>query len=633
MPQSSFKERIQYKFENLIASGPMAMIGFLAILSAIIVVIAGVFIALTGIPNSDGEQMGLIESIWQSFMRAVDAGALGADNGWPLRIVMLIVTIGGLFILATLIGVLTSGLEDKLDDLRKGKSKVLEENHTLILGFSSKIFSIIEELIIANENQSNAKIVILADQDKVEMEDEIREKIEDFKTTQVIVRSGSPLESSSIHVVNPYEAKSIIILSPEDVENPDTHVIKSVLAITNSKKRKKGKYHIVAEITDMENLEAAELVGGDEASYIFSEDLISRVTAQTCRQSGLSLVYAELMKFEGDEIYFHHEPKLIGRNFGDVLFQYRTSSIFGIHTKDGEILINPPMDTVFNIGDEVIAISEDDDTVILQDDVDYDIQEEFIQSGETSVLKKERTLILAWNEKGERIIEELDNYVAPESEVLVVADNPAIEEQLNQLQHQLNNQQLSFLEGDINNRATLNKLQVENFDHIIVLSYTEGLDIQDSDAKTLICLLHLRNISEQAGKEFSIVSEMLDIRNKELAEVAKADDFIVSDNLISLMLTQMSENDSLKKVYDILFEAEGSEIYLRPAGDYITLEQELDFYTALAAAKAKGEIAIGYRLSKDFRNSDANYGIRLNPDKLEKIKFTEGDMLIVLAED
>jgi hypothetical protein len=35
---------------------------------------------------------------------------------------------------------------------------------------------------------------------------------------------------------------------------------------------------------------------------------------------------------------------------------------------------------------------------------------------------------------------------------------------------------------------------------------------------------------------FSIVSEMLDLRNRELMESAKVDDFIVSDHLVSLML-------------------------------------------------------------------------------------------------
>ena len=633
MPQATFKEKIQYKFENILAAGPIAMIGLLAVLSLIIVIIAGIFIAITGIPNSDGETMGLIESTWQSFMRAVDAGALGADNGWPLRIVMLVVTIGGLFILATLIGVLTSGLEDKLDNLRKGKSKVLESDHTLIVGWSPKIFSIIEQLVIANENLKDAKIVVLADEDKVEMEDDIREKIEDLKTTRIIVRSGSPLEPSAINIANPNEARSIIVLSPEDAENPDTHVIKAVLAITNGKKRKEGKYHIVAEISDLNNVEAAELVGGDEAVYVLSEDLISRVTAQTCRQSGLSLVYSEMLKFEGDEVYFNQEDSLVGKSFKDSLYMYETSSVFGVFTKDNEILVNPDSNRIYEAGDAVIAISEDDDTIILSGKTAFNIEEGKIQNSVPESLKQERTLVLGWNDKGIKIIEELDNYVASGSEIVVLAEADELKEKLEKLSGQITNQKITFIPGDINDRATLESLKVETFDHIIVQSYIEDMDIQESDAKTLICLLHLRNFSEKLNKEFSIVSEMMNIKNKELAEVAKADDFIVSENLVSLMLTQLSENKHLKKVYDILFEADGSEIYLKPASSYVTLGEPVNFYTVLEASQQRAEVAIGYRKNKDSRDSDANFGVMLNPDKSEKVTFQEGDKIIVLAED
>ena len=633
MEKISFKEKIQYKFENIISSGPLAMIGFLAILSGIIVVVAGVVISLFGIPNSEGEQMSLFESVWQSFMRAVDAGALGADNGWALRLIMLLVTLGGLFILAALIGILTSGLENKLNELRKGKSKVLESGHTLILGFNSKIFTIVQELIIANENQNDAKIVILANEDKVEIEDKIREKITDFKTTNVIVRSGSPSDIAAIDICNPNEAKSVIVLSPEHVNNPDTHVIKSVLALTNNKKRKKGKYHIVAEITDNANIEAATLVGGDEAKYIFTQRFVSRITAQICRQSGLSLVFDELLQFEGDEIYFQHEPTLAGRKFGEVLFQYRNSSIIGIHTKAGNILINPPMDTVFNKEDEIIAISEDDDTIILEDNIEFKIDKNSFALSEKTKQKEERTLILGWNEKGKRIVKELDDFLTPGSNTVVVSINAQTEEDLKILQGKVNNQALEHVYGDIGSRATIDKLEVENFDHIIVLSYTDGIDIEDSDAKTLICLLHLRTISEQMGKSFNIVSEMRDIRNKELGEVAQADDFIVSDQLISRMLAQMSENSLLKKVFDILFQSEGSEIYLRPIKNYIKLDTEVNFYNLVASAQTRNEIAIGYRLAEESNNSEANYGVCVNPDKLETIKFSVNDMLIVLAED
>ena len=159
------------------------------------------------------------------------------------------------------------------------------------------------------------------------------------------------------------------------------------------------------------------------------------------------------------------------------------------------------------------------------------------------------------------------------------------------------------------------------------------MDVQESDAITLICLLHLRAISEKVNKDFSIVSEMLDIRNRDLGVVAKADDFIVGDNLISLMLSQLSENKDLKKVYDILFDADGSEIYLKPVSRYVKTGEEMDFYTIVERAAQLNETAIGYRITAESSNSDEHFGVRLNPKKTDKFTFSPDDLIIVLSED
>lgn len=99
-------------------------------------------------------------------------------------------------------------------------------------------------------------------------------------------------------------------------------------------------------------------------------------------------------------------------------------------------------------------------------------------------------------------------------------------------------------------------------------------------------------------------AEILDMRNRELGVVAKADDFVVSDNLISLMLSQLSENRELKKVYDTLFQSEGSEIYLKPVTRYIRPGVPMDFYTIAASAAELNESVIGYRITRESQNPD-----------------------------
>lgn len=108
-------------------------------------------------------------------MRTLDPGTMGADAGWGFRLLMLVVTIGGLIIVASLIGIVCAS-DDKMAQLRKGRSRVIESDHTLILGWSPQLFLLIGEVCRANAGRRRA-IVVLADHDKVEMEDAIREKV------------------------------------------------------------------------------------------------------------------------------------------------------------------------------------------------------------------------------------------------------------------------------------------------------------------------------------------------------------------------------------------------------------------------------------------------------------------------
>ncbi|NJO90003.1 MAG: hypothetical protein HC831_14435 [Chloroflexia bacterium] len=420
--KATLSQRSRYFFDNTLSKGTISIITWLATLSFILVLLFGVIYVVSGL-NMEGEEgMGFFEALWQSLMRSVDPGTVAGDSGWAFRLVGLLITIGGIFILSTLIGVLSSGLDDKLQNLRKGRSLVIEEGHTLILGWSPKIIHIIEELVVANENQKKPRIVILAERDKVEMEDEIRDNISDRKKTKIICRTGNPLNIIDLEIVNPHGAKSIIVLSPA-IENSDTHVIKSVLAITHNPKRKSGKYHIVAEIKDKVNLEAAHLVGKDEALFVLTPDLTARITAQTSRQAGLSIIYMQLLCYEGDEMYFKHEKSLAEKTFKEAIFAYNSSTVLGYMNKDRKVKINPPMDTILSEGDKILAISEDDDTIILSGIKDFNIEREnIVENYLQSTVYKERNLVLGWNQKGRTIIKELDNYVGAGSEVHIVSE-------------------------------------------------------------------------------------------------------------------------------------------------------------------------------------------------------------------
>jgi hypothetical protein len=151
------------------------------------------------------------------------------------------------------------------------------------------------------------------------------------------------------------------------------------------------------------------------------------------------------------------------------------------------------------------------------------------------------------------------------------------------------------------------------------------MDPLTADARVMVTLLHLRDILAKRGEIGAIVSEMRDDRDRALAQLTRDDDFVISEQLVSLLMTQISENAHLESVFADLFDPEGSEIYIRPASDYIQPTSGLTFATVTAAARVRNEVAIGYRIAY----SGDGHGIVLNPDKTRPIPVI--DRVIVLA--
>ncbi len=623
----TLRDKFNYAFDTMMSRGTAGLIIWLGVLTAVLIILFSILIISTGTaPNDEG----FPTLLWMSLMRTMDPGTIGGDDGSPgFLLSMLIITFSGIFIFSALIGILTTGLEGKLEALRKGKSRVVETEHTVILGWSEQVFTIVSELALANENQKNPCVAIMADMDKVEMEDAIKEKVKSTGNTKIVCRTGNPIEPSDLERMSLHTSKSIIILSPDN-NNPDPEVIKIMLAITNRTGERQKTVHMVALLTNPDNVQAARIVGGDQVEIVLAGDVIARMAAQTCLQSGLSVVYQELLDYGGDEIYFHHEPELSGKTFANAMQMYEISSIIGLQKKGGAAVLNPPMNTLIEEDDSVIVISEDDDTVVLSGITDLEIQHDLILHYEEEEGGPTRIIMLGWNWRAPIIIRELSNYLKPGSYLRLLADEEICQPVP---PSGLENLQVEYVPGNTTDRNILEKLSIEEYDHILILSYSDCMEPQEADSSTLMTLLHIRDSAERLGKKFSLITEMRDIRNRNLAEITGADDYIVSDQVLSLLLTQISETKELSAVFWDLFDPEGSEIYLKPVTRYVQPGKPVNFYTVLESASQLSELAFGYRITAQRNDSDSAYGIVINPVKSESIVFKKDDMVIVLAED
>jgi ion channel POLLUX/CASTOR len=626
--RSGFREKLRYRFDNTMSRGAPALIGLLGIASAVLVLVFG-FIGYLARPEPEGDKWSFGKTVWMALLRAMDPGTVAGDEGsvwWIFP--MFGVTIGGIFIVAALVGVITTGLEAKLDDLRKGRSQVVEHGHTVLLGWSEQLFTIISELAAAKESERRPCVAILADRDKVEMQDEIRARLGSLGKLRVVCRTGSPTEPADLDLVSPQSAAAVLVLTPE-VDDPDSDVIKTLLALS-SRRWDGTPPHVVAAIRQAQNLPPARLAGGEHASVVDVDDINARLVVQSCRQSGLSIVVTDLLDFGGDEIYLQPEPALVGAYYGLALFAYETATLIGLRRR-GHVQLNPRPDTRIEPGDDLILLAEDDSTIRLAPSPVRPGAPRTIVRPVRRGVRQERMLVIGWNARGVKIVKELDNYVAPGSRLQVAAAQPDVEPQVKALAADLHNLHTAYQICEPTDRGSLETLGIGDFDQVIVLA-DDTVEPDKADSQTLVTLLHLRDMGTRRNKRFSIVSEMNDERNQRLAHITNADDFVVGSKLISLLLTQLSENKHLSAVFNQLFQAEGAEIYLRPAEEYVATGQWVDFATLIEAARTRGETAIGYRVI-EFAQQAPSYGVRLNPAKTERFTLAPGDRVIVLAED
>lgn len=624
MKGASFKERIRYKIDNLMSKGTVSLVIMLFSITAIVVVVAGVCSSLI-----DGQRdVSVFKSIWMSLMHAIDGGTLAGDDGNLLFILLMsIVTICGIFITSMLIGIINTGLESKMAALRKGKSRVLENGHTVILGFNDSIFTIISELAIANENKKNPKIVVLGEADKEYMEEEIRLHIPDIKNTVLICRSGNSADRSALLKCAIETCRSVIINEQDDFQ-----VIKSILVVTGILKAVPDcKAYMTVTVQNLNNIDAARIAGEGHAEILYFKSTISRIMAQTCRQPGMSSVFTELFDFDGDEIYIESISSAVGKTMAELICLFESASVIGIRKKD-VVMLNPSMDTVYEEDDKLILIASDDG-------VSFPLSSSPpIESGHIchdtkgpSYVQEDDLLVLGYNNLLPEMLIELDHYIKRNTSVKVALTNPENGIVLEDLKTCIRNMTLSVSVCDIFNRGVLEQLAGSGYEHILLLSDL-GCNSEDADAKTLMLLLHLRDIAQKKQCKFSITSEMLNVRNQELATVANVNDFVISSNITSLIIAQISQERELSLLFQDLLDEDGSEIYMKPVNLFVKTGVPVSLFTVAHAAAQRGDVFIGYKHFTDAGDLHS-FTITTNPLKSSHVIFSENDLLIVISEE
>ncbi|KAI3850374.1 hypothetical protein MKW92_005394 [Papaver armeniacum] len=543
----SLNKQLEYHVDVFLSVHPYTKPLALLIATLLLIFIGGV--ALFGVTDD-----GLADCLWLSWTYVASSGNHADSEGIGPRLVSVSISFGGMLIFAMMLGLVSDAISEKLDSLRKGKSEVVESSHTLILGWSEKLGTLLNQLVIANESLGGGTVVVMAERDKEEMELDIAKMEFDFRGTSVICRSGNPCILADLKKVSVSKARAIIVLAEDgNADQSDAHALRTVLSLTGVKEGLRG--HIVVELSDLDNEVLVKLVGGELVETVVAHDVIGRLMIQCARQPGLAQIWEDILGFENCEFYIKRWPGLDGMSFEDVLISFADAIPCGVKSVacGGKIILNPDDSYVLQEGDEVLVIAEDDDTyapttlpmvkeaslieiirptkepqkILLcgwrRDIDDMIVVSSFCQAPNHflffvfRVLIKqvwrgnprkdlmvqklhEKILFCGWRRDMEDMIMVLDAFLAPESELWMFNEVPE-NDRVKKLTDggldfdRLMNITLVHREGNAVIRRNLESLPLETFDSILILAdeSVEDSAIQ-ADSRSLATLLLIRDI-------------------------------------------------------------------------------------------------------------------------------------------
>ena len=391
---------IKYSFNKAFEKDLLYLIIFFLFLSFIGVVFISTLIFVLQEFGVLSENNFYTETLWQGFRLFFVTEAffsLDDKNTFLDYFFKFNITIFGILIFSSIIGIITNLISNKIEELRTGKNKIEEENHLIFFNFSRKLIPLLSELCKAYEDEKQSFVVVSNEEPLVLME-KIKSVIKIPKNITLLARKGYAWQKSLLDKINLEKAKQIIILKPDINElfktemDCDVEVGKSVSFIIGSKEYNKKPCKIFSEFhnekSGISHLmfsmdiwgEKIRKLGNDYApELVSSQELKSDILSQCTTTPDLTEIYDNLFGYEGSEIYFvdPDKPKFkevlnknIGRNIKDLNRLCDNIIVIGFFLKNqnqnrafNKIFLNTPINFPLTKNFGIICIAENEDQI------------------------------------------------------------------------------------------------------------------------------------------------------------------------------------------------------------------------------------------------------------------------------
>jgi len=381
---------IKYRFNKAFEKDLFYLIFFFLFLSVIGVTFISTLIFVLQKIGILSENNFFTETLWQGFRLFFVTDAffsLDNKNNFLDYFFKFNITIFGILILSSIIGIITNSISTRMQELRTGKTKIEEKDHIILFNFSRRLIPLLNELCKAYENEKQSFVIVSNEEPLITME-KIKSVIKIPKNITILARKGNDWQKSLLDRINLEKAKQVIILKPDINElfktemDCDVEVGKSMSSIIGSKEYNKNPCRIFSEFhnqrTGFSYLEFTFNIWAEKGflppEIVSSEELKSNILSQCINTPDLTEIYDNLFGYEGSEVYFVGPDKSkfenalnknIGRNIKDLNRLCDNIIVIGFFLKDQDkIFLNPPINFPLTKNFGIICIAKNEDQII-----------------------------------------------------------------------------------------------------------------------------------------------------------------------------------------------------------------------------------------------------------------------------
>lgn len=625
-------ERISYRLDRFLSLHPaVQLVAVLVWATALALLFAGAHVLLAEESSNVGG------GLWWAITHMLDGGTVASDEGFGRRFVGISVTLVGMVLVAIITGAFASSFADRLRDIRRGTSAIFERGHVLLLGYGTRGDVMLRELGASGVAMT---VVIVTARERELVEEQVRDGLANLShRLRVIVRRADPETTFGVRGASVSRARAVAILP--DVEGQpafpgasglgsapspeDLRAVRSLLAARRALGAR--RVPLIVEVSGERGRDLVLLAGKHPDLTVVEEgDVGTHLLVHSVRQPGVLEIVRGILSLDSRSVYVHPAGAFTQRTF-DAAHAALTDGILVGILRGKLALVAPPGATLIEATDRLLVLADD----AAEPRPGGKLPE---PNFEPSSLPKSRrdlplhVLVIGARRGMDRLLRSLRSHLVPRVTLLVPEGSAAVAQAA--LAASGLGEGSVVIEGDSTSEGVLTKALAGKPNRFLLLARdTLAGTPAERDADQLVTLLSLRKLFGGAYAETPAIVEIHDPETERLIGESHATDFVLLREIVGRLLAQevhaifLDETAGawLGEVFHRLLDDISTRVWLHPMTDYLPGVHEPTFGEILAAARMRGEVAIGVRPMAS--------PARLLPERGERFDHRGGQVIVI----